>query len=287
MNSKPVIILEKENVFSPFYQDMRCRPFDELEYAHWKEVCHHYGVDCFELTSDEIILNVHKYDWNSTFLWGSIELQKQIPFIPSAVNWHKYSNVFFREFITPDLLFNKEVMYVKLSNLCNIGSCSNSMFIKAISGDKVVNTEINKLHPYYDQYVIKGLGFDPKYSYVYVAVSPDRSEDIGIEVRCICHKSEVISSAIYITLDGKIVQPFQYGEYYCDKFSNIRNEADTLLSRFNPYFFKYMDDFYVMDICEDKSDNSWKILEINCFSTSGIYGNDVSHFITDFCKKYQ
>ena len=112
-----------------------------------------------------------------------------------------------------------------------------------------------------------------------VGLCKDKTEYVGEEVRNIVLDGQIVSSCTYAN-DGEEISSEQYLDYRHSEDSEQWQTAQLILDRYPrlALFFKAANQpYFVLDTVFDKRDEKWKILELNPFWSSSIFGGDPRH----------
>ncbi len=239
--------------------------FNRQEYNTWEDACRKYNVECILVDREFIRSSMQEIQHGGPqYLWSSIETNKVAPFIGSSVNWNIFTDVFPRKYIPNELFLNTCPEYVEAFEAKDD---NREMFVRSIVGDKSLSGSVGRVSD-----IVKECLRDDEW----IAISPIK--DIGEEFRFIVHDNQVISGAMYITPEEKIVQPYQYKDYRLEDSDPAMLYAKSICPLLYD-FSRVAGLTYTMDLTYDRISKSYKIIEFNSFWTAGIYGNSVDGIV--------
>jgi hypothetical protein len=129
--------------------------------------------------------------------------------------------------------------------------------------------------------------YDQRFFYV-TGLCENKPDFAGEEVRNIVLDGNVVSSCTYAT-DAGCMESDQYLNYRHSIDSMQWQQAQALLDR-SPRLIEFFDlanqSYFVLDTVFDKRDEKWKMLELNPFWSSAIYGGDIKPLLEYLIKQH-
>ena len=263
------------------------------------QCCEELDIGCYNVTMSDVVFGRIQMPVFQTYLWGCNLIHKLAPYPLSSIQSNLYTPLVLHRCCTPDA---KDAYYLKNEKLDDVlfspfssvvaleGFSPNSdrsktddtvYFSKPLLSDKMFDVKKGTLLELENE-LISGYkeGKTPENKrrfYNITGLCEDKTEYISEEVRNIVLDGKVVSSCMYAN-DGEEIPSEQYLDYRHSEDSEQWQAAQLILDRYprlTLFFNAANQPYFVLDTVFDKRDQKWKILELNPFWSSSIFGGDL------------
>ena len=261
--------------------------------------CEELGIECYDVSLSDVVTGKIQLPVFQTYLLGGNLIHKVSPYPLSAIQSNLYTPLVLHRFCTHD---GKDAYYLKNKNLDDVlfspffdvvslcGYLPNSdraktddivYFSKPLLSDKTFETKKGTLLELENE-LISGYKTEceileyKRWFFNIVGLCENKTEYVGEEVRNIVLDGKIVSSCTYAKECEEILSE-QYLDYRHSEDSEQWQAAQLILDRYPrlALFFKAANQpYFVLDTVFDKRDEKWKILELNPFWSSSIFGGD-------------